>query len=1086
MLASSASLAYGALAPLIEVLVATRLEICLFLVAVLAYFALFGNVMPKGANDRKLKFKRADDSSSPCKSPQDCDDAERALKAAHDSGDFKAVLSHWSTLKRATKVSPATFASALEAMQRARKDSATVLRELKMYLNKNSEELDIHSVNDVLDTLAKRMNGDLMRRIVDLLLGVGLAMDERTYEIFLSVHFSTRQFEKVQDTIAEMKAKEVPFTTRATIVVIKTALKTSNFDEARSSFRELMATWSSSTATPSMAPKHIVSQLVDLACKEHQLRPILPELTGAPITEEAVNMMLNECTWQRDAQLALDVEKMAKDQKVDFSDRSYSLLLKALGSDIMEGQRVLDEAVSGKESISADLALSAISFCGHAGDVERVDKIREKVKHMQASVLAAFIKFYVQKEQFSKACDLYESIKAADSVSGKPSCLDSRLERVLMQAALRCGRSQLASGFLESSPADVAKHITMIRNCAAERNLPAAIAVFESLKKNAVEMNSVIYNTVIDACVECRDLKAAEHWMKQTKEAGMADVVSFNTLIKAHLADGSFAKARGLMAEMTREGMHPNRVTFNEFLNALVSKGKHGSNRSEIWSLLDEMQQADVKPNQVTCSILMKGMSRDTAEQDLAKTMELISCMEEPMDEVLLSSVVEACVRTGKPDLVATKLRQLQGKDTALVNGSHTFGSLIKAYGFARDIEGVWRCWQEMRSRHIRPTSVTLGCMVEAVVNNGDTEGAYELIQDMRNDEHCRDVLNSVIYCSVLKGFAREKKIERAWAVYEEMCSYKVELSIVTYNTLIDACARCGRMERTKGILEDMEKYKIKSNVITYSTMLKGYCQSGDMQTAFALLKRMRSEGDLKPDEIMYNSLLDGCAQNNLVDEGLRLLSEMEKEGIAPSNFTLSVLVKMMSRARRLDSAFDLVEQITAKYKFRLNVHVYTNLIQACISNRSLLKAINVLERMLNEKVAPENRTYSILIRAYMQQGNSDQVAGLLRGALGLEGALPLLASHQVAVCHQLDSALVNETLMGLASKPDLVIPLLSEIRQQRPRVRIEASTQRRLMCQSSNQPGPSYSSERAAEGHHRERGERGGQRLSAGQRSTK
>merc|ERR1719408_888972 len=112
--------------------------------------------------------------------------------------------------------------------------------------------------------------------------------------------------------------------------------------------------------------------------------------------------------------------------------------------------------------------------------------------------------------------------------------------------------------------------------------------------------------------------------------------------------------------------------------------------------------------------------------------------------------------------------------------------------------------------------------------------------------------------------------------------------------------------------------------------MLKGHCQNGNIQAGFAILEQMRKDGQLKPDEIMYNSLLDGCAQNNLVDEGLRLLHEMQSEGVRPSNFTLSLLVKLMNRARRLEQAFSLVEDITRKYNFRPNVHVYANLVHAC------------------------------------------------------------------------------------------------------------------------------------------------------------
>merc|ERR1719222_1122235 len=99
-----------------------------------------------------------------------------------------------------------------------------------------------------------------------------------------------------------------------------------------------------------------------------------------------------------------------------------------------------------------------------------------------------------------------------------------------------------------------------------------------------------------------------------------------------------------------------------------------------------------------------------------------------------------------------------------------------------------------------------------------------------------------------------------------------------------------------------MEQHKIQPNIITYGTMLKGYCQVGEVERGFELLERMRQETNLKPDEIMYNSLLDGCAQSGLADEGVNLLRQMEEERIAPSNFTLSIVVKLMNRARRVDS----------------------------------------------------------------------------------------------------------------------------------------------------------------------------------------
>merc|ERR1719409_1287406 len=149
----------------------------------------------------------------------------------------------------------------------------------------------------------------------------------------------------------------------------------------------------------------------------------------------------------------------------------------------------------------------------------------------------------------------------------------------------------------------------------------------------------------------------------------------------------------------------------------------------------------------------------------------------------------------------------------------------------------------------------------------------------------------------------------------------------------------------------------------------------------------MKRETRLKPDEIMYNSLLDGCAQNNLVDEGLRLLEQMESENVRPSNFTLSILVKMMNRARKLDNAFTIVERISKKYKFRPNVHVYTNLVQACVSNRALQRGFDVLSQMVKEKVHPDNRTYTVLVRGCIAANQLEQASQVLRAGLGLPDA---------------------------------------------------------------------------------------------------
>merc|ERR1719171_937880 len=497
----------------------------------------------------------------------------------------------------------------------------------------------------------------------------------------------------------------------------------------------------------------------------------------------------------------------------------------------------------------------------------------------------------------------------------------------------------------------------------------------------------------------------------------------------------------------SQEGISPNHVTYNEVINGMVRSGN--CRKQDVWSIVDEMKAQGIKPNRVTCSILLKDLKAKSNNTDITKTMQLINSMEESMDEVLLSSVVEACVRVGKPDLLTSTLAQVQGQKNSLcVSGAHTFGSLIKAYGHAKDIDGAWRCWKEMRSRHIRPTSITIGCMVEAVVTNGDIEGAYELIQQMYEDEQCRDQVNAVIYGSVLKGFAHAKKMERVWAAWEDMLAKCIEPALTTYNALLDACARNGAIERVPGLVADMKKQGLVPNLITYSTVLKGYCLRGDITSAFSVLDEMRRDTKFKPDEIMYNTLLDGCAQACYHEEGLKLLDRMQAEGVRPSNFTLSILVKLASHARRLDQAFELVEEISKKYKFRPNAPVYGNLVQACISNRDLQRGIAVLTQMGKERVTPDVRTYSMLIKACNQAGEVDKAVKMLRACLGIPGGAPHPSGVHDRTNTKNQDDLVNEVLSALLDRghgQNLAAPLLADIRQHNPRCRIDSALQRRI-----------------------------------------
>jgi len=1039
---------------IIEFIISARAEIFLFCVAITAHLLLFGNVFPRRTVIAKQKKVVDHDDASEVENvrtnrsnvniPEKLHECERCLQTAFEEGDYRTVLRCWGQLKKLDEAPSVNLGQVVEAMQRFKKDSGSILNELRGFFKKHQASCDISVVNELLESLSKSLDTELAQRIVAMVQQIGMELDFRTYDILLAGYFSARDFPGVQAMYAEMQEKKIPVSARANAVLLKTALRMNNFAESLHRFRELRRLGKDSGLLEGQGT--FFSQILDLACREHQLHALAKDLDGLTLSPEIVHKILTECASTKDHEMMKKVEKLARGQGVQLADKTYQLLMKAAGNDHGRVIELFDEIIACKVELSSEVASAVLAACVSAEDSTLADRLLEHTKPGQMPVICALIRYYAEASLHEKACNVYEKhLQEQGSKAMSRSLLDARTERALMNSLTKCGRDSMAKGILDAAPANVAKHINMIRDCASKKNLEGAISVFTTLENSGADLTRSMYNAVLDACVECGDLRRADDWMQQMKTKKVTDVVSFNTMVKALVRSEQFAKARTLMTEMTKEAVPPNHVTYNELINGMA-RSAH-TRKQDIWNVVDEMKATGITPNRVTCSILLKDLKAKSPSSDVMRTMNLIKEMEEPMDEVLLSSVVEACVRVGKPDLLTTQLAEITKSGHHIVNGAHTFGSLIKAYGHARDVDGAWRCWKEMRTRHITPTSITIGCMVEAIVSNGDPEGAYDLIKQTQEDDACRDQVNAVIYCSVLKGFAHEKKMERVWSVWQDMLQCKVVPSITTYNALIDACARNGSMDRIPQLLIDMKERGLKPNLITYSTVLKGHCLHGDIRAAFAVLDDMCTTTHLKPDEIMYNTLLDGCAQSNLVEEGLRLLKRMQDEGIRPSNYTLSILVKLTSHARLLDKAFELVDQLTKKYRFRPNAPVYGNLIQACLSHKELQRALEVLECMGKDKVEPDMRSVSSVVRSCLNQGLAEKAVLVLRGALGLPCEVSYPTTYNARAAKGLEE-LTNEVLGSLAARghiKDLAAPILSDIRVYKPKLRIDPAVQRKI-----------------------------------------
>merc|ERR1719393_172138 len=351
--------------------------------------------------------------------------------------------------------------------------------------------------------------------------------------------------------------------------------------------------------------------------------------------------------------------------------------------------------------------------------------------------------------------------------------------------------------------------------------------------------------------------------------------------------------------------------------------------------------------------------------------------------------------------------------------------------------------------------------MVDALVKNNAVEDAWKLIHSLLQDEHLNSLVNTVIYSTVLKGFAMSKQVSKVFEVYAEMRSRDVQCNTISYNTMLDACARCSSMDRVSQILEDMKDSAVEPDIITYSTIVKGYCQAGDVDRAFQVLAEMKQDARFAPDEILYNSLLDGCAKQHRVDEALRLLEDMTSSGTAPSNYTLSILVKLMGRSRRLNQAFSLIEDLCTTHGFRPNIQVYTCLIQAWIHNRQVDRALQLHDTMIEEAgCQPDEKLYSVLARGCLQAGLSQKAVKVVRCAFQLpDHGMAIPKRGQAAgVESKLLEELVSALSWGNTGDKEAAQQLIADLKEHRGINAVQNSVYARVAQQAATgSPGHNH-----------------------------
>lgn len=244
-----------------------------------------------------------------------------------------------------------------------------------------------------------------------------------------------------------------------------------------------------------------------------------------------------------------------------------------------------------------------------------------------------------QYEELNQALDALEESVCDPEVQGCDE-LEEALD--VVQESVPAPEEQLA---LHQSDI-VSEQIESMQTCVSVRDIAGTMRIFRTLQQSGACMTSVMYNAVLQAWISCGNVQAAEDWMEDIIEARMADVVSFNTMIKTLVATRALDKAHILWEQMSKAGIQPNVATFNELLSGCASENQF----AEGLGLLEQMDKSDVPPSTHTIDAIVRLLNGCRSQGESSDRMQSI------LRKFQLNSDDDACP-TPEPHLVGVIAR---------------------------------------------------------------------------------------------------------------------------------------------------------------------------------------------------------------------------------------------------------------------------------------------------------------------------------------------------------------------------------------------------------------------------------------------
>ena len=329
----------------------------------------------------------------------------------------------------------------------------------------------------------------------------------------------------------------------------------------------------------------------------------------------------------------------------------------------------------------------------------------------------------------------------------------------------------------ESYEMNTILYTTLIKAYTKQKDINKVIEIFNTMKqsKNS-KPNIITYNSIIDCCIKCDKFNLAYDYFKEmlydinnnTENSIRPDIVTFSTLIKGEINNKCFGNARKLMQKL----LEYNYIKLDcVLLNTLLDGCDKCKCYEEALDIFNIFKNKNIACNMMTYSILMKICGK---LNDFENSYKLLNEMKENhinFNLIIMTCYVKTCLNTNH-----------------VVEGINTF--------------------KEMTKYNIYPDNIAYTTIISGIINNLEIcDFSDELINFVKKSIEDGININKNLYIKSYYYLTLLGHKDKADALTE----YFKEKNVMNNSIIMNSTPSCVVSENDKDNSNDKEK-KINSN----------------------------------------------------------------------------------------------------------------------------------------------------------------------------------------------------------------------------------------------------------------------------------